>query len=418
MKHEYFHFLELRKKYPLFEYQGFEYQWFTNEQLAIQFHYYIHPDIFFAPKTIIFFGKNAVSNKKSDIIENLIFNIGMVEMLSYWKTVCSPQIKLPKLFSEEQQTWWKKLFYKGLGEFFFKNGIALISPDFAKKHYEPEHFPKEVQQSDSVIVPIGGGKDSVVTLEALKKGKKVVPLIINPRKATLNCAAVAGFPQKENMIIIERKIDSKLLELNDLGFLNGHTPFSAMLAFYSVLTAYLTGIWQIALSNESSANEPTIPNTDINHQYSKSEEFEKDFRWYVKHYLNNAAFYYSYLRPYNEWQIAEKFAQHSQYFSVFRSCNVGSKEDKWCCHCPKCLFTAIILAPFVGKENIRKIFGEDILNKAELVNYLEELSGFSVQKPFECVGTIGEVNRALTAIQNDFTGQYLVDYYKKMKLEK
>ena len=183
------------------------------------------------------------------------------------------------------------------------------------------------------------------------------------------------------------------------GFLNGHTPFSAMLSFYSLLVSYGTNTREVALSNESSANEPTIPGTKINHQYSKTLEYEEDFRYYVKTFLNDSNHYYSYLRPYTELQIAEMFAQHPQYFPVFKSCNAGSKENKWCCNCSKCLFAYIILSPFIDNDTMVSIFGEDLLDKPEMEQYFDELRGVAPNKPFECVGTIDEVNKALEMIR-------------------
>jgi hypothetical protein len=106
---------------------------------------------------------------------------------------------------------------------------------------------------------------------------------------------VAGFDTLEQIFIIEREIDPLLLKVNAKGYLNGHTPFSAMLAFYTVLAAHLTQTRDIALSNESSANEATIVGTEINHQYSKSLEFERDFQDYVAHFMNDCAHYYSHL---------------------------------------------------------------------------------------------------------------------------
>jgi hypothetical protein len=222
---------------------------------------------------------------------------------------------------------------------------------------------------------------------------------------------VAGFDKPDDIIVLQRQIDPKLLELNATGYLNGHTPFSAMLAFYTLLLSAVTGIRDVALSNESSANEPTIPGTHINHQYSKSLEFEQDFAQYVRDFMGDANHYYSHLRPLTELQIAERFAQYPQYFPVFKSCNAGSKENRWCCNCPKCLFAYIILAPFVSREDLKNIFGEELLNKPELVKTFDELTGLSPIKPFECVGTLREVNEAIHRILETHKDQYLIKHY-------
>ncbi|MDX9906275.1 MAG: hypothetical protein RBS55_06785, partial [Bacteroidales bacterium] len=185
------------------------------------------------------------------------------------------------------------------------------------------------------------------------------------------------------------------IELNNRGFLNGHTPFSALLAFYSLLAAYLTGKKDIVLSNESSANEPTVPGTGINHQYSKSFGFEKDFREYVLKNISSGFNYFSLLRPLSELQIARLFSGMPKFFPHFKSCNAGSKAGIWCGRCPKCLFTFIILSPFLEPGELTRIFGKNLLNDASLAGYLDELTGESPVKPFECIGTIDEVNTAL-----------------------
>jgi hypothetical protein len=317
------------------------------------------------------------------------------------------------------ETWWRKLYYHGLGEFFYQNKIEATEDDFLQFKYNsnsPEastlSYP-HIENSPRVIVPIGGGKDSVVTLEALRIEKEVIPFIINPRGATLDCARIAGFPnEEEDIVVLHREIDPQLLELNKQGYLNGHTPFSAMLSFYTLLVSYGTATRDVALSNESSANEPTIPGTKINHQYSKSLEYEDDFRYYVKTFLNDCNHYYSYLRPYTELQIAQMFARHPQYFPVFKSCNAGSKENKWCCNCPKCLFAYIILSPFIDNDTIVSIFGEDLLDKPALQQYFDELCGIAPNKPFECVGTIDEVNKALDMISESRKEKYLIKRWK------
>ena len=410
-------FEELRIQHPTFTYNGYTYE-LRNGELHIQFDFQIGEDIRFRPNMVLQAGIYA--NYPTDLreLDGIIFNIGMIELISYWKCACCPTIHIkPYELNYDQQLWWAKLYWKGLGEFTYKNNIHVEFQDFLEFSFE-EGAPaldtatfSRTEESGRVIVPIGGGKDSVVTLEDLRTQREVVPFIINPRGATLDCARIAGFGNPEQIIILKREIAPELLELNKQGYLNGHTPFSAMLAFYSTLLSAVTGIRDVALSNESSANEPTIPGTYINHQYSKSLEFELDFRSYVDQYMNSCNHYYSHLRKLTELQIAEKFATHPQYFKVFKSCNAGSKENKWCCNCPKCLFAYIILSPFIDDATMIDIFGEDLLNKKELQQYFDELSGLSKYKPFECVGTIREVNEALRRLCETREDKYLIKHY-------
>ena len=204
-----------------------------------------------------------------------------------------------------------------------------------------------------------------------------------------------------------------MLKMNAEGYLNGHTPFSALLAFYSLLVAFASGSSFIALSNESSANEPTVPDTEINHQYSKSLAFENDFRRYVKSYINPDIQYFSFLRPLNELQIAMLFSKLDEDFrTAFKSCNVGSKTDSWCGKCPKCLFTWLAMSPFINRKNLTSVFGKDLLKDVALKPILDELDGETEVKPFECVGTVGEVRACVNHIllnDNDLDGSLLKD---------
>ena len=158
--------------------------------------------------------------------------------------------------------------------------------------------------------------------------------------------------------------------------------------------AFLSNKKYIALSNESSANEVTDKKSGANHQYSKSLEFENDFRAYYKEYICNDIEYFSFLRPISELKIAQIFSC-LDYSDVFKSCNAGSKQDIWCGNCPKCLFAYIILSPFIANGYLEMIFGKNLLDDINLLNYFKELTGESEVKPFECVGTVDEVNMAL-----------------------
>jgi hypothetical protein len=345
----------------------------------------------------------------------------MIELLSYWKATCSPHIYvktgnlLPTMIP-----FWKKLYYHGLGEFFYCNQIHTNRTEFTDIVVNGNRDSLEkptLALRDETIVPVGGGKDSVVTLEALRASEAVMPMIINPRKATLATIQTAGF--ENDFLEIQRNIDPLLLQLNQEGFLNGHTPFSAMLAFYAVLLAIVSGKKHIALSNESSANESTVQNSDVNHQYSKSYEFETDFRKYVNAYLSEEVNYYSFLRPLSELQIAALFAQNTNYLSVFKSCNVGSKTDVWCCDCAKCLFTFIILSPFISPAKLTAVYGENLFEKEQLLPVLKELCGLTPEKPFECVGTVTEVCLALVqAVRKYATLPALLHYFADSPLYK
>lgn len=386
-------------------YESFSYT-VAAEGLRMEFTFTLNDKIVFHPTATIPLRPFLNFNQPRELMDTLVFNIGMAELVSYWKCVCPKVVRvLPRGLDTEQVRFWKKLYFNGLGEFFYTNGIRATEEDFMEIVGEGKPLgrgdDKSVTLADGYLVPIGGGKDSVVTLEALRQlpaagGAEPVirPLIMNPRGATTLCAAQGGFAIDE-VLVINRTIDPLLLDLNAKGGLNGHTPFSAMLAFYTLLAATLAGLRNVALSNESSANEPTVADSTVNHQYSKSLEFENDFRSYAKLYATAGVNYFSFLRPLSELQIAMLFAQHEKYFDVFKSCNAGSKQDIWCGHCAKCLFAYIILSPFIAPERLDAIFGKPMLDDPEMRTFFEQLTGHTASKPFECVGTISEVNTAL-----------------------
>lgn len=393
-------FYELREKYESIIYKSFN--CIENEdEIKINYLYKLGEHNFnhqlLIPKKYFFHLENMIDK------DVFLFNLGLMEIINYYKLACPKRIILEVgAIKEEQKDFFKKLFYKGLGEFRYINKIDIGMDEFLEfENVDENYFRKsKLKGFEGNIVPVGGGKDSIVTLELLKHEKeKNNCLIVNPRGATIDTVNVAGY-NMENTIEIYRKIDPKLLELNKQGFLNGHVPFSAMLAFLGVFCALITNKQYVILSNESSADESTDEITGANHQYSKSMEFEKDFSNYVEKYINSEIKYFSLLRGMRELDIARLFAEHKQYHKIFRSCNVGSKNggNDWCGSCPKCLFVYIMLAPYLEKEELINIFGKDLLEDTELLTYLKQLTGIEKVKPFECVGTRDEVNEAIDMI--------------------
>lgn len=396
-------YLDLRRRYPLFEYLGFAYRT-DNKGFHLEFDFRMG-DIRFRPTALVERRAFLDFDLPAEVLDRLVFDIGLVELVSYWKSACPPLVRVAcGSLSPEQTAFWKKLYWHGLGEFFFTNGIQGVSPDtfISIECSLQEHIPlpspfRRGAGGEAYLVPIGGGKDSVVTLELLRcAGRTIRPLIMNPRGATVECARVAGFPLDE-VLVIRRTIDPTLLALNAQGYLNGHTPFSAMLAFYTRLASPFSGIPNVALSNESSANESTVLGSDVNHQYSKSLDFENDFRAYCNNSNSQLPIfnYFSFLRPLSELQIAMLFSRFTAYHDVFRSCNAGSKQDIWCGHCAKCLFAYIILSPFIEPQRLNAIFGKSMLDDLTLLTEFRQLVGLEATKPFECVGTVSEVRQAL-----------------------
>ncbi len=390
-------FLRLRRRYPEFIFEKQEYR-LDDEGLTVRFTFSIpglatfRPELSF-PRRDYFLPDEYLAGH----LDNLVFQMGLIELVSYWKASCAPVVRImPYSLDPEQVLWWKKLYFNGLGEFFYLNGIQADPAGFMEIVGGASSPAPQVSYrlSDGVIIPVGGGKDSAVTLELLGHRPGSIPMIMNPRGASLSELAAAGI--KEGAFIeVRRRIDPALLELNERGFLNGHTPFSAMLAFTLLLAAVVSGRRHIALSNESSASEATVPGTEINHQYSKSLQFESDFRDYIRRWISPDLDYFSFLRPLNELQIASLFAGFPAHHPVFRSCNAGSKTDSWCGHCAKCLFTWCMLSPFLSQERLTEIFGCNLPADGTLVPLLDQLSGLADEKPFDCVGTIREVNVAL-----------------------
>ncbi|MSQ47942.1 MAG: hypothetical protein EXR78_06075 [Deltaproteobacteria bacterium] len=425
---------DLRKQYPTFTYESFSFERLSN-RLTIRFLFTIEPNIHFSPETVIESADWPTLHSLSDeALERFIFHLGLVEMLSYWKATCAPEIVVRAGFLDvQQQAWWTDLLLHGMREFFYVNKIDFRSPDFVrisapgtdkgKDHLNPltlplsqpgegtstpsnvaplpgmeqertfPYSPARLQERDLVFV--SGGKDSTLALQLLREaGMPFDCLLLNPTPAATRVAAQVG---NQSQIVVRRTIDPHLLELNKTGYLNGHTPFSAYLAFLGVTCAFLFGYPRVVAANERSSDEGNVRylETDVNHQYSKTLRFETAFRQYVPTYLTVDVEYFSVLRPLYAIQISRLFARHPQYFDSFMSCNRGQWSGAWCQRCAKCLSTFILLYPFAPTTELTRIFGADLFTQKELIPLLNELVGLSQEKPFECVGTTEEMLVAL-----------------------
>lgn len=376
----------LREKHPRFTYESFETNK-TDGHLHVHFRFLLEPDISFAPQVSI----PVAEYVDQAAAKRFAFHLGLVETISYWKAACSPELVVNAgSLTEQQVSWWHDLFTHGLGEFFFRNNIDFTQPDFLSIVSGRDQVPPKSKVSSSAkagdLITVGGGKDSAVTLETLRHiQEKNNVLLLNPTKAALKVVAIAGFTDP---LIVKRTIDPKLLQLNEAGYLNGHTPFSAYLAFLGIFVGALHDYQHLIASNERSASEGSVMfhGVEVNHQYSKSLRFEKLFRDYCAKYLDLDIRYFSFLRPLYELQIAGLFAQHPEYTKSFVSCNVNQGES-WCGGCAKCAFVYLSLFPFLDDERRGQIFGEDYFEREAIQHHITDLVGLGKHKPFDCVGT-------------------------------
>jgi UDP-N-acetyl-alpha-D-muramoyl-L-alanyl-L-glutamate epimerase len=401
---------ELRNQHPLIRYQDYKITE-ISDGFQIQYAFFLAPSITFRPTLTI-----PSKNKKYDgHFERLAFLIGMAELISYWKTSCPKTIEVTcGHLNKSEIKFWTNLIRNGLGEFFYLNKISpKIDFEIISNSSIDQELPRSIIKpvTDSSLILVGGGKDSIVTLELLKQSKSALAgFCLNPIPASLDALKVAGFKE---ILVSKRKIDPQLLELNSRGYLNGHTPFSALLAFISTLVAYQNGFGRVLSSNESSASEENVifEGFKINHQYSKSYDFEMSFRDYLKS-SNIPVCYLSFLRPLNELQICALFSTFKEQHAIFRSCNreqtmakkegaetTDVKRKGWCGRCPKCIFTFITLSCFLTLDELEKIFGMNVLDKDVFLKVARELAGLTTHKPFECVGTYEEVRTALIELE-------------------
>ncbi len=426
--------VELRKTYPFFCYESSDYQ-IKGNKMNISFCFRAG-DFSFNPKVLIEVEKEIKVTKKNAIaLDNLVFHLGMVELLSYWKAFCSPKIVIQAGYlNSKQLEWWKDLLLEGMGQYFFENKIDFTKEGFVEFVCEKEEVDVpcfEVKNPKGVLLPIGGGKDSATSIEICKKTKeKVTPFVLNMNKNIKSMIKAAGL---SNPIICTRKIEDSLLELNREGYLNGHTPFVAYLSFLGLLSATLANKKYLILSNEKSSNEGNVmfKGKEINHQYSKTYDFEKNFRNYAMKYLSPDIQYFSLLRPLYEIQIARLFSRYPHYFNIFLSCNEAQKTysgtrdkiERWCSNCSKCLFVFIVLSPFLSKKELGMIFDKDLFSDKGLISIMVELVDDKKVKPLECVGTRKEclVALYLSWKNNDLLKQKqpkLLAYFEKKILPK
>jgi hypothetical protein len=397
-------YLDLRKNYPVFTYKSFEWEYEEND-LLIKWNLSTS-NFEFHPQLRILNAKKQVSQTDKKVIDNFIFNLGVLESFSYWKAFCSPVIEIPAGYLDDDQLiFWTDLLLCGMGQYFYENNISYTEKNFIEIRSQSDDHSRFLKfgtnnlrsENRKTLIPVGGGKDSSLSLNLLTGNlslKTLGAFVLNQNNnpSIKNIIKISGI---DFIIETERVVDQKLLELNKNGFLNGHTPFSAYLAFLSVFAAVIFGFQDVVFSNERSSNEGNAKylGFEFNHQYSKTIEFENKFRDYNRKYLSDINFF-SFLRPLYDLQIMKLFSKCFRYLPAFISCNKTAREGRWCGKCSKCLSTYVCLFPFLDDETMLSIFGRDLLSDLDLVDLTHSMIGEDTVKPFECIGTREELKIA------------------------
>ncbi|HWN99731.1 MAG TPA: hypothetical protein VNS63_10720 [Blastocatellia bacterium] len=387
----------LREQYPIFRYESFAIE-SVGSSLRLQFNYGSPPDLNFATHLVFERLPDNLQRIPLSVIENLVFHLGLIESFSYWKATCSPSILIDAGALDNQQiAWWKDLLLHGMREFFYVNQIDFTDEGFVTVSARDGSTTAASDQrlANRSLLPLGGGRDSAFTARVFQQAKKPFGcMLLNPTAGSRRIAAAVDCREP---IVIQRTLDPRLLELNKAGYLNGHTPFSAMLAFLGAICLAVYDYSNTVIANERSSDEANTVflGKDINHQYSKSFAFEEKFDLYQQKYLLKNARYFSFVRPLYELQIGRAFARYPEMFTEFRSCNRNQKSDSWCGACPKCLSVFITSYPFVSDADLLRMFGSDFFQSESSIPIISRLAGLDELKPFECVTTFDEAIASL-----------------------
>lgn len=351
-------------------------------------------------------------------LKELLKNLHLVLGLSYYKLYCPKKIEMPYALTEWEAGFWHDLYERGLGEFFYRNQIdyrGLIHFPFSKKA-KPQvcaegtieegrakpFMPVSLPTKESALLGIGGGKDSIVAGEFLKKRKLPLTGFVletgKPSPVVKDVAKTMGL----KLLTVERSLDPQLFKPLP-GSFNGHIPISSIFAFVGVFAAALYGHRYVVVANEASSSFGNLNylGREINHQWSKSIDFEGRFQTHVSLNLTRDITYFSAIRHLYEIRVVEEFIKHPKYFTKFTSCNRSFRVDKerpktlWCGECAKCAFVFAELAAFLKPTELLPIFGKNLFDDETLLPLYKDLCGMGKLKPFDCVGTFEESRAAL-----------------------
>ena len=346
----------------------------------------------------------AVPAERRAAFEAALKLLHLIAGVSYYKAGVPPKIELADgPLDDGTADLLQALYLHGLAEFAYRNKLDLRDRVVFPRGGTGQPAAQVLGLHKRTLVPIGGGKDSLVAVEAIKSiGGEATAVWVGNSPLIAACAERTGLP----MLNIQRELAAGLFELNRHGAWNGHIPVTAVNSAILAVAAIIYGYDSIAFANERSASAATLEydGQQVNHQWSKGYAFEQLLGNWLHTHVAADLDYCSLLRPYSELAITRAFARLTPYFDTFSSCNrnfklLGPKPaDRWCGHCPKCHFVFLALAPFLPKPRLLSIFGRNLLDDETQAAGFDALLEYQDHKPFECVGEGAEARAAMYAL--------------------
>lgn len=336
-----------------------------------------------------------LSPERTEAVRRAVRLLWLLAGISYYKASAAPVALVDGGISAAESEFLAAYYLHGLGEFAVVNGLDLTDrPSWPT----PSSSDSPVSLDDltsRALVCVGGGKDSVVSVETLRRASAdPVQFTVNNHPVTSAVMAVPGL----ETVHAHRRLDPELLSLNSRGALNGHIPVTAIVSLIAVSSALVLGLDTVVMSNERSASEGNLEwhGIEVNHQHSKSLDFERSLAALLAATVTPSLRYFSLLRPLSELHITRLIAGLPEYHPVFTSCNRAFKLDptkrtpRWCGECDKCRFVFLALSPWLSRDEVVAIIGTDIFETTEQAAGMRALLGIEADKPFECVGEIAE----------------------------
>ncbi|WP_064747806.1 UDP-N-acetyl-alpha-D-muramoyl-L-alanyl-L-glutamate epimerase [Lysobacter antibioticus] len=337
-------------------------------------------------------------------VERMLRLLHLIAGVSYYKAAVPPEIRIDGYAIDSDTAQLLELIYvNGLGEFAYRNGLDLHGRIRFPVGADAQPQAPALGLREHALVAIGGGKDSLVSIEALRSlGVEQTVTWIGGSQLIAACAQRTELPT----LNLGRALAPQLFELNRQGAYNGHIPVTVVNSAIMALAALLRGADQVVFSNERSASYGSLieGTGEVNHQWSKGWACEQAFGDYLQRHVAADLRYYSLLRPLSELAVARQFARSDRYDAHFSSCNrnfhiLGERPaSRWCGVCPKCHFVFLALAPFMTKPRLVGIFGRNLLDDPGQTGGYDALLEYRDHKPFECVGEGRESRAAMAAL--------------------